>query len=166
MRMILRSIVLACVALLFLPAVAAAGPYSNDGISVSDPTPSPGGSVDVVASGFRPNSSADVFFRSTPVLLASTTADGVGDVKVTVVIPSTASGEHRIEVVGVAPDGSVRAVSTAVSVDTGGNPTSPPNPLPTTGSSTAPTVAIAIAIALVGLVLLLGTRLRRRARSA
>ena len=122
----------------------------------------------MVASGFRPNSDVDIFFRSAPVLLSTTTANGVGEVLATVVIPSTASGEHQIEVVGVAPDGSARSVSTPVTVTAGtdGNLTTPSNPLPSTGNSTTPTVLIAIGVALVGVALLVGTRVRRRARSA
>lgn len=161
-----RAIVLAIAASVLVPAVAAAAPYSNGAISVSDTTPPPGGSVDVVASGFRPNSDVDIFFRSTPLLLASTVADGAGEVMATVAIPSTASGQHRIEVVGSAPDGSPRSVSVTVTVDTGGNETAPFDLLPTTGTGTAPTVMIAIVAALVGVALLIGTRVRRRARSA
>ncbi len=164
MKSIIRVLGLVSFAVLALPLVAAAGPYTGDEVTVSDPNPSPGSSVDVAASGFQPNSDVDILFRSTPTLLASVTADAGGDVAATVTIPSDASGEHRIELVGVAPDGSARTVSATVTVSADGSTSS--GSLPSTGNSTVPIVYIAILVALLGVALLIGARVRSRARSA
>lgn len=144
-------------------AAAAEGPYTNGDVSLSDASPAPGASVDVGASGFQPNSEVEVIFRSDPITLATATADAAGEVMATVTIPSDASGAHRIEVVGVAPDGSPRTVSSDITVTADGESS---EPLPSTGNSVAPAVIIAIVAALVGVALLVVTRVRRRARTA
>ncbi len=164
MQRMLRAVALAVVAVVAFPVAAAAGPYTDGEVSISDTTPAPGSSLDVAASGFQPNSDVDILFRSTPTLLASVTADAGGDVEATVTIPSDASGEHRIELVGVAPDGSARTVSATVTVTADGTTSS--GSLPSTGSSTSPIVYIAILVALLGVALLIGARVRNRARSA
>lgn len=144
-------------------APVTAGPYTVGDLTLSDATPAPGATIDLGVDGFRPNSDADVFFRSTPVLLASVTADAAGDVAATITIPTDASGEHRVEVVGVGPDGSPRTLSAPITVQADGDES---EPLPSTGGSVAPTVVIAILAALVGIALLVVTRVRRRARTA
>ncbi len=90
-------------------------PTSTETLSVSSGTP--GGQVAVTATGFKPNSTAQIVFHSDPVTLATVTASGTGVVQATVTIPSTApSGSHTIEVAGVAPDGSARSVSASFTV--------------------------------------------------
>lgn len=164
LRAIWAALAVLVVALGVPVAVAAEGPYTNGDVSLSDASPAPGASVDVGASGFQPNSEVEVIFRSDPITLGSATADAAGEVMATVAIPSDASGEHRIEVVGVAPDGSSRVLSSDITVTADGDASS--DPLPSTGSSAAPTVIVALLAALVGVGLLVVTRVRRRARSA
>lgn len=61
----------------------------------------PGSELTVTASGFAANEPLEIWLHSTPVKLATTTADATGSLSQAVVIPvDTAAGSHRIEVRG------------------------------------------------------------------
>ncbi|WP_228545894.1 glycosyl hydrolase 53 family protein [Microcella flavibacter] len=108
-----------------------------------------GGTVTVRAAGFEPGEAVQIWLRSEPVLLRSTTASSDGSVVATVTIPrDTPAGAHRIEVRG--------AVTGSVLVDVTVSPR-----LAATGATGSVEVAL-----LGGALLLLGGALvvsRRRA---
>ncbi len=66
---------------------------------LSDGTPvfAPGATLHVISTGFIPNNTAQVIMHSTPVVLASVTADSTGSIDVTVHVPnSLALGHHEL----------------------------------------------------------------------
>ena len=73
------------------------------GVSVSNASPAAGDSITVTGTGFYPNESVAIELRSTPVLLATATADASGSFTATVTVPSgTAAGAHEIVATGAA----------------------------------------------------------------
>ncbi|MBA2608939.1 MAG: hypothetical protein H0U92_08385 [Actinobacteria bacterium] len=69
------------------------------------------------ATGYRPNTSAQIIFHSDPVLLATVTSDSSGVVSATVQIPANATaGSHTIEVLGTGVDGAARSQSAGFTV--------------------------------------------------
>lgn len=90
-----------------IAATAHAGPYNTSPITSSTSSPAPGGQFQVTASGFKPNSTVQMFVHSTPVLLATVTADANGVASARVQIPSsfTAGSSHQILAEGVDPSG-------------------------------------------------------------
>lgn len=88
-------------------AAAHAGPYSTSPITTSTSTPPPGGHVQITATGFKPNSSVQIYIPSTPILLATVTADANGVASASVQVPTTfvAGSSHAILAEGTDPSG-------------------------------------------------------------
>jgi LPXTG-motif cell wall-anchored protein len=146
---------------------------------VNPSTVGPGGSVTVTDHGWQPDSKVDLTLHSTPVALGSTQADGDGNVKTTVVIPSdTAPGNHTIVLTGVDPNGDPQTHTVAVVVEsstvttegtattsTGGtgasgtSTSSSSGTLPRTGSPVLP--LLVVSLSLIGAGIALGVRRRR-----
>jgi hypothetical protein len=148
-----------------LVVAAWADPYSSVAPSISDSSPTPGSSVNVSASGFQPNSTAQILLHSTPVLLATSPTDANGTVSATVTIPTDAAlGAHDIVLSGDDSSGSAMSVSipitvvaaTTTSTGSGGG-------LAFTGADIALTAAVGLAAFGFGGFLLLSVRRKRRA---
>lgn len=78
----------------------------------------PGQAVRFVAGGFGPDSDVIIEFRSEPVTLLFTDADGEGLVDVVVRVPDNASeGVHEIVAVGTDPEGNDLEVGVKMVVD-------------------------------------------------
>lgn len=157
------------------PHLAGAAPYQGGAaISVSDRTPAPGGLVEIRCDGFRANSNVDIFFRSTPILLASVLADANGSVAASVKIPTEATGVHTIEVVGIGSDSGplTRAVTVTVLTGSGGDvpqaesPASSTSDLASTGWTVDSAIIAAVVAIALGLALVWRARTKRRASRA
>ncbi len=144
-----RAIAAAMGLLLFvLGAQVALAQYTSSGpLSLSAYQPLAGGTVTVAGSGFALDSNVYVTFESTPLLLATATADASGDFSVDVTIPYSSSGQHTLVATGLDPQGSARVLTSIIQVRSA---TRPPTP-----QSTAPTGLI-LAIAAAGIVVLAG----------
>lgn len=133
--------------------------------TISDDNPSPGDDVDLTASGFGPNTDSTIFILSTPIQLATATADGDGVVRASVTIPNEVQpGSHTIEVRGVDSNETPRTVSIPITVagevtDT----TAAAQPLAATGSGLSTLILVAGVLAAAGGALLLQARRRRTA---
>jgi hypothetical protein len=103
--------------LVLLGAQLVLAQYTPSGpLKVSSLNPQPGAAVTVAGDGFAPDSEVRVTIESTPVLLATTTADGSGAFSISVTIPAAFSGSHRLVATGTDADGSVRLLATSIIV--------------------------------------------------
>ena len=126
---------IAAVAVMGLSFATPAFAYGPNAATVSSSTSStgPGGSLTVSGSHFVPGGSITIVLHSTPVTLATTTADPTGSFSVSVTIPSdTVPGAHEI----IASDTSGDSASTDLTV-TGTVPTATASPTSRTGSCSA-----------------------------
>ena len=95
-----------------------------------------GAAVRVLASGFKANSSVEVWAFSTPKLLKTFTTDASGILDGSVTMPAAiGNGTHTLQVEGTTTSGAAQAISFAVTV--AGSSASGTTPLPFTGPSTA-----------------------------
>ncbi len=114
--------------------------------TASDPTPTPGQVITVSAPGFAPGSPVQVDLLSTPVRLATLTADAQGVASGSVTIPlRTEAGSHEIRLTGVASDGSAVVRSVPITVE---------RALPQTGSDSSWSM-LRIGLLLIGFGLLI-----------
>ncbi len=98
-------------------ATTATTAVAASSVSLSTSSGQRGSSVAVTASGYQPNSSAQVYFLSVPVLLATVNANGSGVVSATVTVPSNAAaGTHTIEVRGTSGAGAALTRSATFTV--------------------------------------------------
>jgi LPXTG-motif cell wall-anchored protein len=136
-----------CAIVMIVAAPGARASYNSDGgLSLSNMTPSPGGSTAVTSSGWKPNSDVTITLHSTPVVLATVKADATGTVNTTVTIPSSASaGSHTIELAGTSSTGAPQTMSSPITVQSGGG-----DPLPRTGAAVAALVLVGIVLFVVG----------------
>jgi LPXTG-motif cell wall-anchored protein len=87
------------------------------GIVITDTTLDPDGRFQVVAGGFQPGTTAEVFLLSDPVLLGTAIADQVGRVSFTGTIPTaTPPGPHTVRILGTAAGGGVLELSIGITV--------------------------------------------------
>jgi hypothetical protein len=97
-----------------------------------------GTAVRVLASGFKPSTSVEVWAFSTPTLLKTFTTDASGVLDGSVTIPATiGNGTHTIQVEGLTAAGPDKAISFAVTVAGSSAAAPKTTPLPFTGPSTA-----------------------------
>ena len=150
------------------PSVApdndASAPVSANGII--DVTPLQ--AVEVVSSGFEPDSDIEIWLYSEPMLLARAKADAAGTLRTAVLIPALAPhGHHRLVITGRSPGGEVVSVAMAVRV-TGQASAAPPVAIapPEPGSSSTPTVVISVVITLAVVAGILAARRRFTPRSS
>ena len=150
------------------PSVApdndASAPVSANGII--DVTPLQ--AVEVVSSGFEPDSDIEIWLHSEPMLLARAKADAAGTLRTAVLIPALAPhGHHRLVITGRSPGGEVVSVAMAVRV-TGQASAAPPVAIapPEPGSSSTPTVVISVVITLAVVAGILAARRRFTPRSS
>lgn len=135
------------------------GPGGVPNLTSSTSTTAPGGSLLVSGANFVPNEGITITLHSTPVTLATTTADPSGSFSVTVTIPSnTTPGTHTILATGATGDSSSTTLVVSGSV-TSATVTSG---LAFTGADIAAMAGFgAIALAIGGMLIL--TTRRRRA---
>jgi len=160
------------------PAAAQQYPPADNGISVSDTTPTPGQTVTVTARTFSPGADVTLTLGTDPVTLGNGPAGADGVLQTDVTIPQdTTLGEHTITASGQAPDGTLTLTAriTVVSADgsdaggavVGGGAASDDSSgggLPVTGSGlTALLLQIAVALAAAGGLFLARSAKRRRA---
>ena len=139
----------------------------NGSLICSSLTPTAGGTMTVSGSGFAPNSPVQIVITSTPVLLDTVGTDSSGAFSAEITIPVDLVGAHTLTATGTDPQGSVRVLSTDITV------IAPPLP----ATSTVPGVAapqdrsdsMVFALAGMGIVLMTGgllysTRRRRQRR--
>jgi uncharacterized repeat protein (TIGR02543 family) len=106
-----------------------------------------GDTITITGTGFEPGESVDVVLHSTPILLTTVIADGVGAIHVTVTIPTGAdTGGHSLVLTGSV---------TGVSAD----PITINGSLASTGAN--PVLGILSALALIGIGLVLRMRAER-----
>lgn len=129
------------------------GPESAD-LALDNDTPAQGGTIELVAEGFRPGTQVDFWIHSTPRLLGSANADGAGIARLTVALPAGLTGAHTVQALGISPGGAswnlTRTLTIAAS--SGG--------LAATGVEVAPIATRGLLLVLTGLALLLAVRMR------
>ncbi|WP_433040426.1 putative Ig domain-containing protein [Dactylosporangium sp. CS-033363] len=91
-------------------------------------TATPGDEITVIGTGFAPHSTASVTVYSTPQPLGTVTTDGTGSFSLQITVPpSLEAGQHHVVAMGVAPDGTTRAMKLSVAVSAA-TITDPPMP--------------------------------------
>jgi hypothetical protein len=115
-----------------------------------------GGTITVTGAGFLPGEQVQVILHSTPVVLATVTADTDGSVSTPVTIPADIEpGPHTIELMGVT---SGRSVEVAVTIEGVEDPAA----LPATGRTAVPEAGVGAGLVALGGVLVLVARRRSR----
>jgi hypothetical protein len=118
---IVGSAVTVCAAALLFVGIAgsssAAYPVQTGPLAVTSGNLAPGETATLAGGGFAPGAPVTVSVYSTPVLLATTTADATGAIRVTVTLPADlAAGQHHVEAVGPAPGGGTNTLTVAFTV--------------------------------------------------
>ena len=128
---------------------------------VSSTAVTPGGHETIQGSGFNPHETVDVTLHSTPVHLATVTANSSGVATATVTIPkSTTPGTHTLMMTG-----RTSHVTNAATITVAGSPvvSHSGSGLPFTGAAEAiPLAASGAAMVIAGGLTLFGVRRRRR----
>lgn len=147
--------------LVLLGAQLVLAQYTPNGpLALSTRNPQPGAALTVAGEGFAQASEVRVTIESTPLLLATTTADSSGAFSVSVTIPADYSGSHRLVATGTDGDGSVRVLATAITVGIPATDALPSGDVSVVGSD-----PIVLAMAGFGIVIMTGVMLligRRR----
>jgi len=79
----------------------------------------PGSSVRITGGGYAPNSTVTLIVYSVPQVLATTVADGDGNIDVTVTVPDDlAAGNHTLVAAGVDADGNAHYLTLPIAVST------------------------------------------------
>lgn len=81
------------------------GPGGSGVLSVSDTTPSEGGSITISGTGCNPGATVTATLHSDPYFLGSTTAGSDGSFSITAQLPSGVTGSHTIVVNGAGCSG-------------------------------------------------------------
>ena len=113
------QIALGVAALTLTSAAASAQPYSHGAapLHVSSTSVAPGSKVTIAGSGFAAYSTISLYVHSSPVLLATTTADANGAISASVSLPaSLPPGDHTLTATGPAPGGGTSTLTVAISV--------------------------------------------------
>jgi hypothetical protein len=166
-----RTLLLATLLVVGLPTAAWAQEYPttpDESLTVSDASLAPGDPLTISGQGFAPGSSATATLFSRPMELGTFTADGGGAVRGQVAIPEgTSAGAHRLELAGVAPDGSALVLTAQVTVagGTGSSDRSESSGLAFTGTSVTALLAAAVVLIAVGAGALVLSRRRRVAQT-
>jgi hypothetical protein len=135
------------------PPIATEAPDTNLPLDTGNgdvSTLAPGAEIVVKGAGYAPYSSVTITVYSSPIVLATVTADATGAFEQSVTAPeSLAAGTHSFVAAGVDPDGNVRALRLDLTIasgsDTGG--------LPVTGPSVLWLIIVGFGITLGGVTL-------------
>lgn len=156
------------VAVMASGATAGAQSYGepDETLTISDSTLIPGAPFQVTGGGFMPDSPVEVIFNSTPTLLGVLTASATGTASGSFDVPANAApGAHRVDMVGLDPDGNSRVLSVSVTVAAAGAAATPARSS-TPGSALAFTGTTTLTLVALGALLLAGgvtvMQLRRR----
>lgn len=137
-------------------------PPADEGQQLSDTTLTPGEPFTVSGGGFRPNTEVTVTFDATVLGRVFTRPDGT--FSLTVTTPQDASpGRHTVASTGTAPDGSIRRLTSTVTVL--GNAAARGR-LPRTGASVLPLAAGGTALIGIGGAAIAAARRRRTASTS
>jgi hypothetical protein len=170
--MVKRVVVAAAVALVLLAAPAAAQQYppAENSLTVSDTTPTPGQTIDIVAKTFVAGSGVTVTLHPEPVALGTPTADQAGVASLSATIPaSTPLGAHTIVAQGTASDGTPLTLTVSINVVAadGSGSGAGGGALPRTGDdSSLPLARIGLTLAAIGGVVTAVAAKRRKAAAA
>jgi hypothetical protein len=141
-------------------------------LTVSDPTPQPGQTITLSATGFEAGETVEVVLYSDPRSLATATTDGSGDLKSDATIPAdTTPGTHVVAVYGDEDVATATIEVTAAPAPTPGGsgaasksgPTTSGGSLALTGATIATYAGAGAAAILAGALLVGGSRRRRTA---
>lgn len=150
------------IAALGLATSAAAAPYTNQmTVGVSDSSPNPGQTITVSGQGATPNGQVSIDFHSSPVHLATVTANAAGDYTASVTIPSTACGAHSISATDVTTGNSASTGVTLPACTAAGGTGAGGGGLSSTGVAVASIGGVGVALLLGGGLMLLVGRRRR-----
>lgn len=163
LRGIVGSAVTVCAAAVLFVGIAgpssAAYPVQTGPLVVTSGQLAPGASATLSGGGFAPGAPVTVSVYSTPVLLATTTADATGTIRVTVTLPvDLAAGQHHVEAVGPAPGGGTNTLTIAFTVTSSSG-----GALSYTGFPGTLAVSAAAVLLIAGGLLVFAGRRRRRA---
>jgi hypothetical protein len=115
----MRRFALAATALLLLllgaQAVLAAQYGSTGALHLSIATGTTGSTIDVAGVGFDPGATVQVTIDST-FHLETTTANGAGDIAVTITIPAGFDGSHQLVATGLDPEQSVMVLAGLITI--------------------------------------------------
>jgi hypothetical protein len=127
------------------------------------PSVVPAGQTTLVSgSGFPGGSQLSLTLFSNPVLLATTTANALGDYQVTVTIPATTTpGTHTVVVSTTTGTIQARTTLTVTSPSSATTASTIPGALSFTGADVRGSSTVALILLVLGLVTLAGTRRRR-----
>jgi hypothetical protein len=170
--MVKRMVVAAALALGLLAAPAAAQQYppAQNGLTVSDTTPTPGQTIDITVQTCAPGSSVMVTLDSDQVALGTPTADSSGVARLSATIPANTSlGAHTIIAVCTGADDAPLRLTAAINVVSAGGAGSGAGGggLPRTGDdSSLPLARIGLALLAAGGVVTAIAAKRRKAAAA
>jgi hypothetical protein len=169
--MVKRMVVAAALALGLLAAPAAAQQYppAQNGLTVSDTTPTPGQTIDITVQTCAPGSSVTVTLDSDQVVLGTPTADSSGVARLSATIPANTSlGAHTIIAVCTGADDAPLRLTAAINVvSAGGAGSGAGGGLPRTGDdSSLPLARIGLALLAAGGVVTAIAAKRRKAAAA
>jgi hypothetical protein len=169
--MVKRMVVAAALALGLLAAPAAAQQYppAQNGLTVSDTTPTPGQTIDITVQTCAPGSSVTVTLDSDQVVLGTPTADSSGVARLSATIPANTSlGAHTIIAVCTGADDAPLRLTAAINVvSAGGAGSGAGGGLPRTGDdSSLPRARIGLALLAAGGVVTAIAAKRRKAAAA
>jgi hypothetical protein len=140
------------------PAVSSTPPDTNLPLDTGNgpiSSAAPGEAIVVKGSGYAPYSSVTITIYSSPQVLATVQADGVGAFEQSVTVPEgLPTGNHSFVAAGVDKDGNVRALRLDVTVA----PTSSTGTLPITGPAVIWLIVSGFALTLAGLAMRLVKR--------
>ena len=142
----------ACAMTMLAAAPAAYASYSGDGgVTLSPTSPKVGSMLTIDSTGWKPATDVTITLHSTPVVLATVTADANGNAHATGQIPSgTATGAHTVELTGTDPAGAPRTVTTAITISAAGGGG---GSLPRTGAAIAALVLVGAVLFAIGAAL-------------
>ncbi len=107
-------------------------------VSAGSASAARGGSVAITGTGFKPSSPVVLAWYTSPVVLATTTANTAGAISATVTVPAdTPAGVHTLLAIGLSPTGAVRYLAKAVAVDVAGGAGAQPGSGSAPGASSA-----------------------------
>nr|WP_240940313.1 fibronectin type III domain-containing protein [Planosporangium flavigriseum] len=121
-------------------------------LSIDKPSVQPGGTVTLVAEGYRPGTPVNFYLHSDPVLLGTVNANASGVATLTTALPKNLTGGHTARAVGTGLNGLPLSQDIAVTIAA--------SALPVTGARPFVIAGVAIGLVLFGFVFLRAGRRR------
>ncbi|SDY16545.1 Fibronectin type III domain-containing protein [Micromonospora pattaloongensis] len=137
-------------------------PTTNKDLSIDRPTVEPGGTVTLVAEGYRAGTRVDFYLHSDPVFLGSAVANASGVATLTADLPQGVTGGHTARAIGTGLNGLPLSQDIAVTITASGSGGG--DGLPKTGDRLPfGMIGLAAGLLLAGLALLFVARQRNSA---